>query len=156
MLYSSSFLTTIKRVLIVSLFLVVFFILVFTPFTALATHNAWHPLVPCGITDQALLSEDSSLGNPCGFDGLIELVRRIISFIIMIAVPFAAIAFAWAGALLLTSAGDPGKISQAKEILWNVFWGLAIVLAAWLIVNSIAGSLLNENFLESQLWFLEK
>jgi hypothetical protein len=120
-----------------------FFFLSFLPALALANHIPLSSgLVPCnGIGD-------------CDFNHLIELFRRVISFLIMIAIALSSIAFAYAGFLYLTSAGNEGKVSQAHGIFGDVLWGIIIALAAWLIVNAIAASLLNQSIIGSQFWFL--
>ena len=99
-------------------YLIIFAILV-APFGV-----AYAGLIPC--TDD------------CTFAKLFELVANIISFLLFkLAVRLAAIAFAWAGVLLLTDGGNEGKRKKAKEIIQYAVFGLAIALAAWLIVNTI-------------------
>jgi len=45
--------------------------------------------------------------------------------------------FAWAGWEALTAAGDTEKYGHAKSIFSNVVIGLVIILAAWLVVDTI-------------------
>jgi len=118
------------------LFIVVLFLL---PYLAFASHEGG--LVPCH-------------GLECGFCDLITLAMNIINWLFIISIPLAAIAFAIAGVIYLTSAGNPGKVAQAHDIFWWVFWGLIIALAAWLIINALAGSLLNKNILTEPFWFI--
>ncbi|MBU0611821.1 hypothetical protein KKA39_02210 [Patescibacteria group bacterium] len=74
----------------------------------------------------------------CGFNELICLINNVIQFILFrMAVPIAAIMFAYAGILLLFSGGDTSKRSKAKSIFTNVAIGLIIAIAAWLIVETI-------------------
>ena len=103
-------------------YLIIFAILV-APFSL-----AYAGLIPCG--DKG--------GTDCTFKDLFALVANVISFLLFkLAVPLAAIAFAWAGVLLLTDGGNEGKRKKAKEIIQYAVFGLAIALAAWLIVNTI-------------------
>jgi len=91
--------------------------------------SADQPLVPCS-------------GADCDFNKLIELIRRIINFLIFkFAVPLAAISFAVAGVIILTAGGNTNKVEQGKEIAWNVAIGLIIALSAWLIVTAILAGL---------------
>ena len=86
-------------------------------------------LVPCGTTT-----------NPgdCNFNALIKLVNNVVNFILFrLAVPIAAIMFAYAGFELLTAGGDTAKLKKAKTIFTNVAIGLVIAAAAWLIVHTI-------------------
>ena len=86
-------------------------------------------LVPCGTNT-----------NPgaCDFNALIKLVNNVVNFILFrLAVPIAAIMFAYAGFELLTAGGDTAKLKKAKTIFTNVAIGLVIAAAAWLIVHTI-------------------
>jgi len=79
-----------------------------------------------------------SFKNPCDIKFLFMLIDNIINFLLFsVALPLAAIAFAYAGFILLTAAGDPGKLTTAKAIFKNVLIGLVIALAAWIIVKAI-------------------
>jgi len=74
----------------------------------------------------------------CNLGDLLELIKRVIDFLLKsVAMPLAAIAFAWAGFLYLTAGGNPAKVSQAHDIFKGVVIGLLIALAAWLIVSAI-------------------
>jgi len=101
-------------------------------------------LVPCAGVDD------------CNFEKLIELTQRVINFLIFIAVAIAGIVFAYAGFLYLSAGGDEGQVKRAHGIFLDVLFGIIIALAAWLIVNAIASSLLDENFFDSAFWFLGK
>ena len=87
-------------------------------------------LVPC-----------DGVNTPCTFDSVIELVDRIIDFVFVMIMPIAAIMFAYAGFLWLTSAGDTTKIGKAKGIFVNVAKGIIAVAAAWFIISTIMVSL---------------
>ena len=41
------------------------------------------------------------------------------------------------GVMFLTAGGDPGRIGSAKKILTATVIGLAIILAAWLIIDTV-------------------
>jgi hypothetical protein len=89
-------------------------------------------LVPCGFGDNADAAEE------CQFDDLILLAKNVMNFLLfVIAVPIAAVSFAWAGWLYLSAAGNESKVKQAHEIFGYVVLGLCIALAAWLIVNAL-------------------
>lgn len=87
------------------------------------------PLVPCG---------SKAHPKPCDFYDLLAMVDKVIDFLIKdLAMPLAAISFAYAGFLYLTSGANPSQRDQAKSIFWKVFVGLIIALAAWLIVKTV-------------------
>ncbi len=85
-------------------------------------------LVPCGGPDEAA----------CTTCHLFELLKNIIDFITMRFMPIVAAAlFVWAGIQMIISAGNPSKLEAAKGLLKNTIIAVAIILLAWLIVNSI-------------------
>lgn len=83
-------------------------------------------LVPCNTAET------------CDFNALLALVNNVINYMILLTVPIAAIMFAYAGFLLVTSGGESASAkTKAKSIFWNAVIGLIIALAAWLIVKLI-------------------
>jgi hypothetical protein len=109
-----------------NIFLVFFILLIVVlPFISLAQGqtSTSGSLVPCD-------------GLDCDFKKLIQLVNNVINFILFImVVPIAAIMFAYAGFLLLTSGGEASQKTKAKKIFANVGIGFIIAVASWLIIN---------------------
>ncbi len=89
-------------------------------------------------------------GVNCDFNALMKLVNRVISFILYVSIPLAAISFSYAGYLYLSAAGDTGKIESAHEIFKKVLIGFIFILSAWLIVYAITNSLLDSDFKNSE------
>ena len=86
-------------------------------------------------------------GPDCDFNKLIELVQRVIDFLLVgIAVPLAMILFAYAGALYLTAAGDTGQIERGHKMFMNVLLGLVFALAAWLVIKILVSVLISGKF----------
>lgn len=83
-------------------------------------------------------------GVDCNLCHIAELAQNVLNTGIFIAVFLSAILFAWAGWKYIT-AGGGGEVSAAKEIFLNVLIGLVIILAAWLVVDTIMRTLVNEN-----------
>ena len=74
----------------------------------------------------------------CGFADFIELLNRIVKFIMFdLAVPIAAIMFAYAGFELMTSQGETSKREKAKKIFTNVAIGLILVVSSFIIIQTI-------------------
>lgn len=118
----------IKKVLIYSLV----FMFLITPIVSFGA-----PLVQCK--------------DGCGWNDLMTLINTVITFILFrMAIPIAAIMFAYAGILLLTSGGDPAKKTKAKELFTGVAIGLIIAAAAWLIINTILSIL---GYQHTGTWF---
>lgn len=94
-------------------------------------------IVPCGSSDQ----------SACTICDLAKLAQNILNAAIWLAVIFSAILFAWAGFLYLTNVGNPGGISKAKEVFTNVFIGLVIIVAAWLVIDILMRMFLGASLL---------
>jgi len=117
-----------KKIKKIIIFLSVFLILV-VPIFSFAQGQNPPGLVPC----------DNSTGNLCDFDALMALINTIVHFILFyMAVPIAAIMFAYAGFLMVTAGGEAaGARTKAKSIFSNTLLGLIIAVAAWLIINTV-------------------
>ena len=106
------------------LFIILIFSTLITPFFSYAAG-----LVPCA-------------GSDCNFNALMTLFNKVIRFILFdIVVPIAAIMFAYAGFLLVTSGGSSEARTKANTIFTNTVWGLVIAVAAWLIIRTILSTL---------------
>jgi len=71
---------------------------------------------------------------------LATVAQNVLNTGIYIAVFLSAALFAWAGWLYLTSVAG-NEISRAKEIFVNVAVGLVIILAGWLVVDTLMRTL---------------
>ncbi len=86
-------------------------------------------------------------GSGCNFEKFILLIQNVIDFLIVtIGIPLAMILFAYAGWLYMSAGGDTGKISKGHDIFKSVIIGLALALAAWLIVHTIVFALKSSEF----------
>lgn len=110
-----------------------FILLVLLPVFAFAQSGNFLPLVP-----------ECPAGQECGYAQLLELVRRLINWLIVISVPVSAGVFAWAGFILMTSGDNAGKRSEAKSMMTKVFIGFVFILSAWLIVSTVVGAILDD------------
>jgi hypothetical protein len=102
-------------------------------------------LVQCGIAtgqnpDAGPLNKDGT--QACGFPQFMELLNRIINFLIFLVAPIIAVCvILYAGFLILTSGGSTEKVSQARGMLTKMIVGLVIAMGAWLLVKAILVSL---------------
>lgn len=101
--------------------------LVLTPFFVMADG----PLVTCA-------------GPDCHFSDLMNLVKKVLDYILIIVAPLSALMFAFAGFLYMTSQGSIDKREKANQIFTNVGIGLFFVVAAWLIVKAILAGLVTK------------
>lgn len=104
-------------------------------------------LVPLAVFAQGLVPCGGSGQPACDFAHFIQLIQNVINFLIKdVAMPLAAILFAWAGIMMFTAGGNEQKTTQAKEIFWWVLVGLIVALSAWLIVSAITSALLKPEY----------
>lgn len=101
-------------------------------------------LIPCGTQTETINENGKEIvriTNPCeenGFSYLLQMINNVINFLLFkMAVPIAAIMFAYAGFVLITSGGDTSKRKTAKSVFTNVAIGLVLAIASWLIINTI-------------------
>jgi len=80
--------------------------------------------------------------NPCGFNALMEIVNKVINFVLIdLATPLFALILVYVGWLYLSDMGAAENKTKAKKILQNAVIGYVIALAAWLIVKTLLTSL---------------
>lgn len=103
------------------------------PYAVFAQQNRGLPskIVPC-------------TGINCGCDDLITLAQNLINTGIFIAVFLSALIFAYAGWLYLSNEAIHEQ-QRARRMFSYVVTGLIIILAAWLIVDTLMGTLLKDN-----------
>lgn len=82
-------------------------------------------------------------GVDCSFCNVVDMGNLIIKWLIGVLFVIAALLLAVAGIKLVISAGNPGAHRDAKKMFTNVLIGFIIVLAAWLIVDTLMRGLLN-------------
>ncbi|MFA5087032.1 MAG: pilin [Candidatus Paceibacterota bacterium] len=72
---------------------------------------------------------------PCDFAALFCLVQRVINFILFQLIPPLAVLWcAYAGFIMMTSAGDPAKFKSGKDMITYAVIGLLVAYSAWLLV----------------------
>ncbi len=74
-----------------------------------------------------VISYAIELENPIGINTFGELVNVIGVWIFNLAIPIAVIIIIYAGILMLTAGGNPGKFQKGSKALWYAILGLAIV-----------------------------
>lgn len=78
----------------------------------------------------------------CNWTTLLDTVFEVTKFVLYsLVLPIAAIMFAYAGFLLVTSGGNTSAKETAKSIFYNTVLGLLFALGAWLIVGLILSTL---------------
>ena len=95
------------------------------------------PLVPCGLSQDnpaTSINEKKS----CGRCDLFQLLKNLIDFVVGgLMPPLAVLLFVWAGFLILLSGANPGLYAQGQTIFKTTFYGIIILLSAWMITNTL-------------------
>ncbi|MFH0969827.1 MAG: pilin [Patescibacteria group bacterium] len=113
--------------------LILFSVLIF--FAAPAVSHA--SIVPCGLSQDDPNTPNTNESQMCtlchfviGIQGLIDYGFKIMVFV-------ALAMLVYAGVVYIISAGSSGMMETAKHLLKNVLIGFSVILAAWLIVNTV-------------------
>lgn len=88
---------------------------------------------------------DGTFANPCTFNSVIELIQKIITFLVKVAVVLTSLSFVIAGFLLISDGGNEKNVQRAKKIMTNTVIGFAFILGAWVIVYTIVNVLVDPN-----------
>lgn len=96
-----------------------------------AKDPGWRGIVPCGRN-----SGDNGETQVCTLCHLVLGIQRIIQYGLYIVIAFAFAGIFIAGVMYTISSGNDGMMTQAKGFLSASLIGFAVVLGAWLIVNT--------------------
>ena len=116
------------------LFVVVFLTVV--PFFAFAQ------VIPIIVPEDC---RGANAAQNCGICDLAQLAQNVLNAGIYIVIFLSAVLFSWAGWKYVTAGGNVGKATQAREIFTNVLVGLIIILAGWLVVDTLMKTLVKED-----------
>src|SRR3989344_1730509 len=118
-------------------FTLLFFILIFA-FSIFNTAFAQDSgLVICGVGD----------AKPCTICDIWALADKVINFLLFtLATPILIVVLIAGGFIYLTSGGNPKKTETAKGLITSAIVGIIIAFAAWLIVDTILKTLVNDEF----------
>ena len=72
-----------------------------------------------------------------GKEEFFQLFKNLLGAAIYLGGLVVGIAIIYGGFLVLTSAGNEGRVSQGRKAITSAVVGFAIVLSAWLIVNTL-------------------
>jgi hypothetical protein len=83
------------------------------------------------------------------------MLVKIYNFIVQdIATPLAIISLTVGGILMMMSAGNPNLMTLGKKIFYAAIIGLALVFGSWVIINTIAVTILGYSFNAGNWWTL--
>ncbi|MDO8522487.1 MAG: hypothetical protein Q7S08_04395 [bacterium] len=87
---------------------------------------------------------DGKTQAACTVCDIAKTAQNVLNTAIYIAVFLSAILFAYAGIIYVTNIANHGEITKAKNIFSNVLIGLVIILASWLVIDTLMKILVNE------------
>lgn len=86
-------------------------------------------------------------GSGCNWNHLMELARNVVNFLLYgLALPVAAIAFAYAGFQLVVNGASPKARESAKDAFIYAGIGLVVAFGAWVIVRFVMAALFEEQY----------
>jgi len=101
------------------------------------TTHALAPIVPCGTGGWNTMTS----GGLCQACDIVTLAKNLIDFFVFLVVIVATLLFVNAGVLYIFSPANPGNISRAHHLFTSTLIGLIIVLASWLLVDTVMKAL---------------
>lgn len=80
-------------------------------------------------------------GNPTisGLSDIIIIIGNVVEILLAVAGSIAVVVILISAVFYVTSAGDPGRVKRAKDILFNTVIGLVIIIASYAMVAFVAG-----------------
>ena len=81
----------------------------------------------------------------CTVCDIARTAQNILNTAIYVAVFMSAVLFAWAGIIYVTNIANHGEIHKAKTIFSNVIIGLVIILASWLVIDTLMKTLVKSD-----------
>ena len=90
-----------------------------------------------GIPTQIVPKTCEGKGGCQSICDVVELAQNVLNFGIFVAVVISAFLFAYAGWNMLTSGGNTEVYQKGKRVFGNVLIGLIIILAGWIIIDTL-------------------
>lgn len=99
---------------------------------------------PGGGNSNPELTGSVKLQNPLaggGIDNIPDLVRSILDILLEVGITIVALAIIYAGYKFIAAQGNPTELEKAKQTLKYVLIGAAILLAAYVIAETVVGTI---------------
>lgn len=94
-------------------------------------------LVPCGRSEDDLDTPNINESQTCTACDLLVLFQNVLKFALEIAFLIVIGFIAYGGFRWIFSGGNEANIKAGQQTITNALIGLAIILCAWLIVNTV-------------------
>jgi uncharacterized membrane protein (DUF485 family) len=93
---------------------------------------------------EGVKDEGGTLSLGCQLCNLIQLANKLIQFMTAFAFGIAVIFFLYAGYLIMWGGVSGESLTRGKSIARGTVIGLIIVLASWVVINTIFQTLVNQ------------
>lgn len=87
-------------------------------------------IIPCACIDSLAKTE-------CGIPEALQVIVNITKLLLALTGSAALAMFIYGGILLITAGSNSEHVKKAKSILTEAVFGIAIILTAWIIINTI-------------------
>ncbi|MDA3803039.1 MAG: pilin [Patescibacteria group bacterium] len=150
MLFKNNKIKKINKLLILSFFLIAFFVIPFITFSATTGSNNFQTIkfTPqiefpnTGINTTTALSGQPSSDGVISSNLLSIYITAIYKYGLSVAGILAAIMLMGAGVIWLTSGGDSGKINKAKSLITGSIIGMFLLFGSYIILNTVNPNLI--------------
>jgi len=88
----------------------------------------------------------------CDLCAFVQMFDRIEKWLVAILTLVAVMLMVYAGFKMVSSTGNPSAVQEAKKLLVNVLIGFVIVLAAWVIVDTLLKALMGDTAQVGRIW----
>lgn len=85
-------------------------------------------------------SLELKIKNPLGVKSIEEVIQKIMSVIVKLAIPVIICFFIYSGFLFITAQGSKTELEKAKRMFVQVVIGSVIILGAWTIASAIVAT----------------
>jgi len=105
-----------------------------------------NPALPPNATPEQIqkLVKPGDSTSPCNISAFLTWIRKLINFLLTIAIPIGVIFVVWGGFVIMTAGGSEDRVKKGKQIITAAVIGLAISFGAWLIINALNFFLVGE------------
>lgn len=125
--------------------------LVLLGLAALALPHVVHAAIPLLDSTFHIIPQTTS-NCPLGWNGVMETIQNIMNAAITLGIFITVLTIGYAGILWVISPFSPESRQKGRTAIISAFTGLALVLAAWLIVSAFMGVLYNSVPFGGQSW----
>ena len=83
----------------------------------------------------------------CNFEFFIKLIKNVLNAFVYLSLLATVLVISYAGYNFLTQGDNPGVRSSSKKMLGSSLIGLAWVIGAWFIINTLLSFIIKDAFI---------